>query len=375
MTTATHPWLEELQSLVTNQLNLEALRGRRIAAILGDTPSTYAKSPRLWNAAFTALAVDATYVPLDVPADRLPAVLHVLRSAEEFLGGSVTVPYKGQVLPLLDRVDSLAARIGAVNVIARSPEGRLTGYNTDGLGGVQALTQPILPGQVAPFTTLTGLRTLLIGTGGAGQALAVYLWERLGSGELVIANRTAPPAQALVKRLQAMRPGRLTAVSETDIPRFAQSMDLIVNATIKGQAGIRTLDNGRLTTLEPYSSLGPATPADLPADTPESEFRSSWLRQSWQDVQENQAVSLELCVGLPRACVCYDIIYAPQESVFLQQARWSGHRTLNGKAMNVVQAVEAFTRYVCRDWLAAEGWNETELTRRVTAAMLEEWAK
>lgn len=375
MTTLQRDWLAGVQELITNRLDAEALAGRRVAAILGDVPSTYAKSPSLWNAAFAALDVPATYVSLDIPAGRLEPVVQALRSSDAFLGGSVTVPYKSAVIPLLDEVDPLAAKIGAVNVIVRTPEGRLIGYNTDGLGGVAALTEMVLPGQAPLLPSLKGVRALVLGAGGAAQAVAVYLWDRLGDGQLVVANRSSQAAASLVGRLTAMRAGRVEAVTESQIAAVAPSMDLIMNATLKGQAEFRKLPDGRWTSFEPYSGLAPALPAAVSAATAETVSREAWFQASSEDIRRNQAQSLEVCARLPKTTVCYDIIYAPRETVFLQQARWSGHQTLNGQAMNLSQAIAAFTRYVCRDWLLAEGWDEAEMTRRVTDAMAEAWAK
>jgi shikimate dehydrogenase len=377
--TTTHQttWLDELQSLVTNSLNLEALRGRRVAGILGDVPSTYAKSPRLWNRAFQALGLEAAYVPLDVPRDRLREVLRLLRSSEMFLGGSVTVPYKIDVMPLLDEVDPLTSRIGAVNVVTRTPDGRLVGYNTDGLGGVRALTDSVLPGHVPPVADLTAARVLLLGAGGAAQALAFHLWEQMTQGELLIANRTRSGAELLAQRLSAMRSGCVAAVREAEVPTRAPDMTVVINATVKGQAGIRKLADGRWTCLEPYSALGLAQPAALPPVPPGAEgaFLEAWYRRSAKDIQHNHDESLEACARLPRRTLCYDVIYAPLETMFLHHARWSGHATLSGKAMNVAQALEAFMRYVCREWLLRLGWDTSKVSHRVAQAMAEEWSK
>lgn len=376
MTTAQATWLGELQGLLTNTLDLEALRGKRLAGILGDVPSTYAKSPRLWNAAFQALGLEAVYVPLDVPQERLRDVLHLLRSSERFLGGSVTVPYKMQVIPLLDDVDPLAARIGAVNVIARRADGRLIGYNTDGLGALRSLTVPMLPGPRPRIPALAQARVLLLGAGGAAQALAFYLWDAMRQGELVVANRTRSGTEALVKRLSAMRPGHLAAVTDEAVAEQAARMDLLINATVKGQAGIRKLPDGRWTCLEPYSALAPASPAALPPmPGDESAFFEAWSRQSLDDIRRNQDASWAICAKLPRASVCYDIIYAPLETAFLRQARWSGHPTLNGKEMNLIQAVEAFMRYVCGDWLVQLGLDGSQTYPQVAQAMAAAWAR
>jgi shikimate dehydrogenase len=376
MTTAQAAWLPELQAVLANRLDPAALRGKQLTGILGDVPSTYAKSPKLWNAAFRALDVPAVYVPLDIPQGRLADAVQALRGAEGFLGGSVTVPYKQQILPLLDAVDPLAERIGAVNVIARSAQGRLTGYNTDGLGGLRALTHPVLAGATPLGLDLARARVLLLGAGGAAQALAVFLWDAMAEGELLIANRHRPAADALARRLAAMRAGRVSSIGEETLAGCAAGIDLVINATVKGQGGLRTLPDGRWTCLEPYSSLAPASPAALPAAPGREEaFREAWFRRSADDIRRNLDASLAVMSRLPRTAACYDIIYAPLETVFLRQARWSGHPARNGKEMNVIQAVEAFMRHVCPEWLASLGVDPAAAYPRVAQAMAEEWAK
>ena len=70
---------------------------------------------------------------------------------------------------------------------------------------------------------------------------------------------------------------------------------------------------------------------------------------------------MEILAGMPVSVGCVDVIYAPEETVFLAQARWSGHRTLNGKGMNIFQAAEAFHLLSGRDpekvvRIMAEAW-------------------
>jgi shikimate dehydrogenase len=170
--------------------------------ILGDRPSQYAKSPAIWNSAFGALEINATYVPLDVPRDNLAQLVKTLRDIPEYVGGNVTVPYKVEILQYLDRLDPLAEAIGAVNTIVRGETGELVGYNTDGQGAVDALTKA-QPRRPAPFMeSLAGARVLLLGAGGAARAVAHYLSQQLGSGRLWIANRSHGRASELAMRLR-----------------------------------------------------------------------------------------------------------------------------------------------------------------------------
>ncbi len=367
-------WLEQLQRLVTNRLDLAALKGRRVAAILGDVPSTYAKSPRLWNAAFQALKLPAAYISLDIPTGRLSEVVALLKKGDAFLGGSVTVPYKMEILSFLDEVDPLAQKIGAVNTLVRTPEGRLIGANTDGLGGIRCLTQPLGPDEKPLFNSLEGIRVLLIGCGGAAQALAVFLGDAIGKkGELVVANRNLEKARSLADRISKAYLARSRFVPEERIPDQIQGVDLVVNATTKGQAGWRRAGKGGWTCLEPYSCLAPASPAVVGEDLEEAARCSRWFSGSLEDIRKNQEASLRILGTVPARVPCYDIIYAPLETVFLRQARWSGHRTLNGKAMNILQAALAFCRYSCRELLKEQGHGGPETVLRVAEIMEKIW--
>jgi len=70
---------------------------------------------------------------------------------------------------------------------------------------------------------------------------------------------------------------------------------------------------------------------------------------------------------------CFDLIYAPLETRFLADARWSGHSTLNGKGMNIAQAADGFARKVCVDALRRNGMNEDAGYRRAFEVMTSVW--
>lgn len=345
------------------------LESRRFAAILGDQPSRYAKSPSIWNPVFRAFGCDAVYVPLDVLPGRLGKVVGALRGAPEFLGGNVTVPYKVEVIQYLDRLDPLAAAIGAVNTIARDERGGLVGYNTDGQGAIDALTKTH-PDQPVPFVeALRGARVLLLGAGGAAYAVAFSLGQQLGSGRMWIANRSGERAVELVLRL---RTAGVTAepLEMDDLARVIDKVTLLVNATSVGQSGLRPLPNGEKTLLEPYSPLAPVSVEVVPGS--ESEALRTWARAASEGVADNNRRSLDLLSRLPVSARCFDLIYSPPETTLLRQARLSGHPTLNGRAMNVCQAVSGFFT-VMRDELGRRGLDTPETYGRVLEVMNSVW--
>ena len=97
-----------------------------------------------------------------------------LRNSVELSGLNVTIPYKEQVIPLLDRLDDTAAHIGAVNVIRfdydKNGTATLTGFNTDAVGFENSLK---------PFLKSYHKKALILGTGGASKAI-LYTLQKLG---------------------------------------------------------------------------------------------------------------------------------------------------------------------------------------------------
>src|SRR5262249_39247893 len=135
--------------------------------IIGD-PVAHSFSPRFQQAAFDALHIAARYELWHTPADRLVEGVQSLRE-EDCLGANVTIPHKQAVLPLLDKVDTLAARIGAVNTIVHR-DGCLYGYNTDAPGLMRALHEHGVGGLRGDGqVSLKGYTAILLGAGGAAR--------------------------------------------------------------------------------------------------------------------------------------------------------------------------------------------------------------
>jgi shikimate dehydrogenase len=126
---------------------------------------SYSFSPGYFKSKFDALGLsDCSYEIFDLPEiDKLPEIL----SGNDLSGLNVTIPYKTAVCPYLDELDDNAAEIGAVNTIRFTKTG-LKGYNTDVTGFVNSLKPLLLPSDKA---------ALILGTGGAAQALAFGLTE------------------------------------------------------------------------------------------------------------------------------------------------------------------------------------------------------
>jgi shikimate dehydrogenase len=193
-------------------------------------------------------------------------------------GVSVTIPFKTEVIPLLDKVDGMAKKIGAVNTIVNR-EGKLIGCNTDCDGALEALEEKI---------NLRGKRVILLGAGGAARAIGFGLKER--DCQLIIANRSRDRGEALSRELKChfipmsslvkMKTGELEA-------------DVIINAT----------------------SLG-MVPRERETPIPKK------LLKEWMLVM--------------------DIVYEPLETKLLREAKKEGCLTINGLEMLVRQGVAQF---------------------------------
>lgn len=124
-------------------------------------------SPGYFNKKFEAEGIKDTY--LKFPLDTIGALKGILRKHPDLKGLNVTIPYKQEIIALLDELDDTAQKIGAVNTV-RIRNGKLRGYNTDTIGFQNSL-KPLLKEQHN--------KALILGTGGASKAIA-YALQLLG---------------------------------------------------------------------------------------------------------------------------------------------------------------------------------------------------
>jgi shikimate dehydrogenase len=254
-------------------------------AVLGH-PIGHTLSPVMHNAAFSALNMNAVYLAFDVHPDRLMDVLPAMQ-AMGFGGVNLTVPLKEVAFRGLSALDPTARMLGAVNTVAFTENG-LKGYNTDGEGFVIALRE-------AFDTKLDGLSVFVLGSGGAGRAVALTCASR-GAGQVVVTDLDEPRAERLAEELRTatMSPAKANAVPpETDAWHDALAVaDLVIQATPVG--------------------MKPGQPSLLPAGA----FRPGQL--------------------------AYDLIYMYPETAFMQAASKAGARTANGLGLLLHQGAYAF---------------------------------
>ena len=183
--------------------------------LIGFFGATYktSKMYAMYNAAFEALGLNYVYVPL-VVQDLEKAVEGVRHLGIKAIG--VTMPYKIDVVPYLDELDSDARRIGAVNAILNH-HGRLLGANTDGKGAVKALQE---------VTAIAGKKVVLLGAGGAARAVAFAVADE--GGDVVIVNRTKETAARLAEAVN----GKYATLDKLE--QELQGAYIVINATSVG---------------------------------------------------------------------------------------------------------------------------------------------
>jgi shikimate dehydrogenase len=158
-----------------------------VYVVIGD-PVSHSLSPVMHNRAFAHIGHNGVYVPFRVT--NIQAAMTGIR-AFDIKGVSVTIPHKVSVMAHLDKVDAEAERIGAVNTIINR-NGRLTGYNSDCLGAVKALSDEI---------DVQGQTVVIIGAGGAARAIGFGILR--AGGKVVILNRTPEKGKRLADDLGA----------------------------------------------------------------------------------------------------------------------------------------------------------------------------
>ena len=185
-----------------------------VYAVLG-RPVSGSLSPAMHNAGFAALGLNAAYVPLDA---RDLDGLRAFGDAIGLRGVSVTIPYKRDVMPLLDVVAPTAEAAGAVNTIAVRG-GQWIGMNTDADGFLEPLRGRI--------RDLRGVRAVILGAGGAARAVGLAL-RREGAAVAIAARRTAVAKEV----------AGAIGVDAAPWPPPAGSWDLLVNATPVGSRAL-----------------------------------------------------------------------------------------------------------------------------------------
>ena len=320
----------EINDLIENKINNFDIT-ENYAAILGLSPSKGAKSPKLWNAAFSGLTFPGFMHPLDVLPENLGKLINSLQKDKRFIGGSVAVPYKTEVIKYIDYVDENAKSIGAVNCIYRDKNGGLVGTNTDGAGALWSLQ--------SAYGDISGAKVLILGAGGAAAAVAAYVGKAIGErGKVFISNRSKKKTDNLSNKLS-----EVCKVFELSWPVSVENtkdIDIIINCTSVGFENPFKDKNG-------FYSLKFYTPLGKIKDNirlPQLEnFDSEYTFKAAKNIAEN-FYETKRFLSQHKNIFIFDIVYQPQTTCLIFISNLIGHKTLTGIGMNLEQAVIAFDK-------------------------------
>jgi len=254
----------------------------RVCGVIGD-PIEHTLSPAIQNAAFNNLKLAFVFLPFKVRSAELENAMRGMRGLG-IHGLNVTMPHKKAVTGFLDEIDQTAKFLGAVNTILND-DGRLCGFNTDGVGALKALKEN--------GVTLSGQKVLLLGAGGAAKAIAFSLAKEVG--ELVILNRATEKAKELAKALKRTSNEKVTSdmLSPKAMQKHLQDAGLLINATSVGM----------------HPNAG------------ESLIAARWLKPE---------------------LVVMDIVYNPLETSLMKDAKAKGAQVINGIEMLIHQGAASF---------------------------------
>ncbi len=254
-------------------------------------PLGHTVSPAIQNCAFEHHKLKSIYFAFERPPARFRFLMQNLKSLV-LDGFNITVPFKEEVIPYLDRLSPETKAIGAVNTVKKE-KGRWIGYNTDSYGFLTSLRKE------ERFNP-RGKHILLLGAGGAARAVAYGLGQS-GAKEIRIINREKFRYNRIkiIRQFRKIFPQTLFVGFSLNGPNLIQALkgvELVINAT---SVGVK-FEEKRLipTRLIPKAHSG-------------------------------------------HRLLFFDLVYH-RSTPFLEDAKKKGHRILDGKGMLVYQGAKAF---------------------------------
>lgn len=259
--------------------NIEATKTTK-ACVIG-WPVAHSLSPLIHNHWMRQHGIDGIYQAVAVDVGGLGDYLRGLERAG-LVGANITIPHKQAAIALVDALDPVAEKVGAVNTVIVRPGGQLFGLNTDGAGFLNWLAE------AAPEWRIGQAPALVLGAGGAARAIVAALLDG-GIPELILTNRSAGRAEILAENITSKR---LSVIPWEERSAATTGAGLLVNCT----------------------SLG---------------------------MTEMPGLEIDLS-GMDKGAIVYDIVYAPLKTPLLAAGSVLGLKTVDGLGMLCHQAALAF---------------------------------
>lgn len=192
----------------------------KMITLLG-TPLSQSFAARMQNKAYEAAGLNMCYFYTEIDNEHLGEVVNGLRYMN-FAGMAVTKPNKVKVLEYLDELDPLCEKMGSSNTVVRTPEGKLIGYNTDGVGFYTSLTEE---GGIKVKECVF----FCFGGGGAGRAMCSILAYH-GARKIYITDAYEECAKSLVSDINKNFAPIAEFVPSGDYSKLA-ACDVVLNAS------------------------------------------------------------------------------------------------------------------------------------------------
>ncbi len=314
----------------------------KVAGVMG-WPVEHSRSPLLHNYWLRKYNISGVYVPMAVDPVGLKDALRALPHLG-FAGCNITVPHKENAMMLVDEVDELAKKVGAINTVIVGKKGKLIGRNTDVFGFTKnlesaGLSPNALPERLRHLAQSERQNTsqnnrdkiiwqkkkpaLVVGAGGAARAVLVALAEA-GCGDIRITNRTNDRAIALASEMnESLLPERLRPDSIKRAQSERQKIFPSGRATSRGA-------NGRIITVIAWQDRDDAMrDCELLVNT------------TTQGMDGQPPLDIDLR-ALKDGALVTDLVYTPLHTPLLSEAKRRGHPMIDGLGMLLHQAVPGF---------------------------------
>ncbi|RDZ18863.1 shikimate dehydrogenase [Priestia megaterium] len=278
---------------MTHTVHEKNIDGKTKLVGLLATPIGHSLSPRMHNLGYTLAGLNYVYLAFEVGNNELEKAVNGFKAAG-VAGFNVSMPNKMKVLEYLDELDDSAKYTRASNTVVNQ-DGRLIGYNTDGLGYVKNL--------IDHDVKLEGQKVTLVGSGGAATPIAIQLTQS-GIREISIFARNDE--------------------------YFAQAEENVnyINNEMK-EFGVKA----NIFPLEDKEAFR--------REVAESAILANGTSLGMKPLDHLSIIDDTLDV-LRKDLVVTDVVYNPQKTKLLTQAEEAGAKTINGLGMMLWQGALAF---------------------------------
>lgn len=243
-------------------------------------PISKSLSPIIHNTFYQANNINNVYLAFDVKSKDLETIVNSFKTLD-IKGFNVTLPHKKAIIKYLDGISEQAKIIGAVNTV-KNENGKLIGYNTDGIGFLKSLKLESID--------IKNKNILILGAGGAANAISTSV-SLSNAKKIFIANRTKIKAKMLSKKIQRQTTEIIIGYGDLELKDLSKKeIDMVINCTSVGM---------------------------------------------YPHIQE---VPIKLD-GFSKDLIVYDIIYKPKKTKLIKHAEDKGFCAIGGLSMLINQAL------------------------------------